>query len=192
MMHINSLVSKLNLKDPWSAITHGIAMLLAIAGTAPLLLRAASGENAPLHIVALAVFILTMILLYTASTVYHSVDSTATVNRRLRKMDHMMIFVMIAGSYTPICLIALHNRIGYILCGLVWSVAILGILLKGLWITCPKWLSSVLYIGMGWAVCPCLCSNFSFSSTCRFWLASRRRHYLHRRRHHLWFETSFI
>ena len=150
MMHINSLVSKLNLKDPWSAITHGIAMLLAIAGTAPLLLRAASGENAPLHIVALAVFILTMILLYTASTVYHSVDSTETVNRRLRKMDHMMIFVMIAGSYTPICLIALHNRIGYILCGLVWGVAILGILLKGLWITCPKWLSSVLYIGMGW------------------------------------------
>ena len=130
MMHINSLVSKLNLKDPWSAITHGIAMLLAIAGTAPLLLRAASGENAPLHIVALAVFILTMILLYTASTVYHSVDSTETVNRRLRKMDHMMIFVMIAGSYTPICLIALHNRIGYILCGLVWGVAILGILLK--------------------------------------------------------------
>ena len=130
MMHINSLVSKLNLKDPWSAITHGIAMLLAIAGTAPLLLRAASGENAPLHIVALAVFILTMILLYTASTVYHSVDSTETVNRRLRKMDHMMIFVMIAGSYTPICLIALHNRIGYILCGLVWGVAILGILLR--------------------------------------------------------------
>ena len=123
MMHINSLISKLNLKDPWSAITHGIAMLLAIAGTVPLLLRAASGENAPLHIAALAVFILTMILLYTASTVYHSVDSTATVNRRLRKMDHMMIFVMIAGSYTPICLIALHNRIGYILCGLVWGVA---------------------------------------------------------------------
>ena len=65
-------------------------------------------------------------------------------------MDHMMIFVMIAGSYTPVCLIALHNRIGYILCGLVWTVAILGILLKGLWINCPKWLSSVLYIGMGW------------------------------------------
>ena len=67
MMHINSLVSKLNLKDPWSAITHGIAMLLAIAGTAPLLLRAASGENAPLHIAALAVFILTMIHLTQAS-----------------------------------------------------------------------------------------------------------------------------
>ena len=130
---------KLKLKDPWSAITHGIALLLAAAGAAPLLLKAAHGENAPLHITALAIFILTMILLYTASTVYHSVDSTEKVNRRLRKMDHMMIFVMIAGSYTPICLIALHNRTGYILCALVWSIAILGILLKGLWITCPKY-----------------------------------------------------
>ena len=67
---------KLKLKDPWSAITHGVAGLLAIAGAAPLLLKAASGEEAPLHIAALAVFMLTMILLYTASTVYHSVDST--------------------------------------------------------------------------------------------------------------------
>ena len=93
---------KLKLKDPWSAITHGIALLLAAAGAAPLLLKAAHGENAPLHITALAIFILTMILLYTASTVYHSVDSTEKVNRRLRKMDHMKIFVMIAGSNTPI------------------------------------------------------------------------------------------
>lgn len=140
----------LKLKDPWSAITHGIALLLAIAGAAPLLMKAAGSQNAPLHITALAIFLLTMILLYTASTVYHSVDSTEKVNRRLRKMDHMMIFVMIAGSYTPVCLIALHNRTGYILCALVWSVAIAGMLFKAFWITCPKWLSSVLYIGMGW------------------------------------------
>ena len=140
---------KLKLKDPWSAITHGIAVLLAAAGAAPLLIKAARAEDT-LHITALAVFILTMILLYAASTIYHSVNSTEKVNRRLRKMDHMMIFIMIAGSYTPVCLIALHNRIGYVLCGLVWAVAIAGILLKGLWINCPKWLSSVLYIGMGW------------------------------------------
>ena len=140
---------KLKLKDPWSAITHGIAVLLAVARSSPLLIKAARAEDT-LHITALAVFILTMILLYAASTIYHSVDSTEKVNRRLRKMDHMMIFIMIAGSYTPVCLIALHNRIGYVLCGLVWIVAIAGILLKGLWINCPKWLSSVLYIGMGW------------------------------------------
>lgn len=140
---------KLKLKDPGSAITHGIAMLLAMVGSTPLLIKAARSSDV-LHLVALGVFILSMILLYAASTIYHSVDSTEKVNRRLRKMDHMMIFIMIAGSYTPVCLIALHNRIGYILCALVWIVAILGIILKGFWINCPKWVSSVLYIGMGW------------------------------------------
>ena len=140
---------KLKLKDPGSAITHGIAMLLAMAGTAPLLIKAGK-QPGTLHITALSIFILTMIMLYGASTIYHSVNSTEKVNRRLRKMDHMMIFIMIAGSYTPICLIALHNRIGYILCALVWGIAILGIILKGCWINCPKWLSSVLYITMGW------------------------------------------
>lgn len=137
------------LKDPGSAITHGIAMLLAMAGATPLLIKA-SRQPDTLHITALGIFILTMILLYAASTIYHSVESTEKVNRRLRKMDHMMIFIMIAGSYTPVCLIALHNHIGYLLCGLVWGIALLGIVLKGLWINCPKWLSSVLYIAMGW------------------------------------------
>lgn len=106
--------------------------------------------NDHLHIIALSVFILTMMLLYAASTLYHSVDSTVTVNRRLKKLDHMMIFVMIAGSYTPVCLIVLHNRIGYALCALVWATALLGIVFKAFWVTCPKWISSILYIGMGW------------------------------------------
>ena len=140
---------KFKLKDPGSAITHGIALLLATVGAVPLIIKAARSYDV-LHIVALSIFILTMVLLYAASTIYHSVDSTEKVNRRLRKMDHMMIFVMIAGSYTPVCLIVLHNRIGYILCALVWSIAVLGIILKGCWITCPKWLSYVLYIAMGW------------------------------------------
>ena len=139
----------IRLKDPGSAITHGIAMILAIAGATPLLIKTARNANF-LHVAALAVFILTMILLYAASTIYHSVDSTEKINRRLRKMDHMMIFVMIAGSYTPVCIIALHNTTGYVLCAAVWIIALLGIILKGFWITCPKWVSSVLYISMGW------------------------------------------
>lgn len=140
---------KLKLKDPGSAITHGIAALLAVFAAAPLLIKAAR-EPDTLHVIALGIFILTMIFLYTASTIYHSVDSTEKVNRRLRKMDHMMISVMIAGSYTPVCLIVLHGKLGYMLCATVWAVAIAGILLKAFWITCPKWVSSVLYIGMGW------------------------------------------
>mgnify|MGYP002603458494 CR=1 FL=1 len=142
-------IRKNGIKDPGSAITHGTALILAVVGTLPLLLKAAR-EPDHLHVVAMAVFMLSMILLYLASTVYHTFDVNGKVNRRLKKFDHMMISVLIAGSYTPICLIALHNRIGYILCGLVWGVAILGILLKGLWITCPKWFSSIIYISMGW------------------------------------------
>ena len=103
---------KFKLKDPGSAITHGIGMLLAVAGATPLIVKAARSADV-LHVFAVSVFILTMILLYLASTLYHSVSSTAKVNRRLKKMDHMMIFVMIAGSYTPVCLIVLHGRTGY-------------------------------------------------------------------------------
>ena len=142
---LGGAIMKFKLKDPGSAITHGIAFLLAAVGAAPLLIRSSEWSD-HIHIVALGVFILTMMLLYAASTLYHSVDSTAKVNRRLKKLDHMMIFVMIAGSYTPVCLIVLHNKIGYILCALVWATASLGSVFKAFWVSCPKWISSVLYI----------------------------------------------
>lgn len=140
---------KFRLKDPGSAITHGIAAILVFIAALPLLLKAAR-EPDYLHVIALAVFSLSMALLYLASTIYHSLDINENVNRRLRKFDHMMIFVMIAGSYTPICLITLQGTSGKILCALVWSVALIGIIIKACWITCPKWFSSVIYIGMGW------------------------------------------
>lgn len=140
---------KFRLKDPGSAITHGIAAILVFIAALPLLIKAAR-EPDYLHVIALAVFSLSMALLYLASTIYHSLDINENVNRRLRKFDHMMIFVMIAGSYTPICLITLQGTSGKILCALVWSVALIGIIIKACWITCPKWFSSVIYIGMGW------------------------------------------
>ena len=118
---------KFKLKDPGSAITHGIAFLLAAVGAAPLLIRSSEWSD-HIHIVALGVFILTMMLLYAASTLYHSVDSTAKVNRRLKKLDHMMIFVLIAGSYTPVCLIVLGGKLGYTLLALVWGIAAVGML----------------------------------------------------------------
>ena len=104
-------IRKNGIKDPGSAITHGIALILAVVGTLPLLLKAAR-EPDHLHVVAMTVFMLSMILLYLASTVYHTFDVNGKVNRRLKKFDHMMISVLIAGSYTPICLIALHGRTG--------------------------------------------------------------------------------
>lgn len=136
-------------KEPGSAITHFIGMLMAIFAATPLLIKAASAPDT-VHLVSLAIFIVSMILLYMASTVYHSFDSTKRVNRILKKFDHIMIFILIAGSYTPVCLIALRGRRGYAFFALVWGVALIGGIIKWFWINCPKWVSSVLYIAMGW------------------------------------------
>lgn len=142
---------KFKLKDPGSAITHFIALILAVLAVSPLLSKAARKPD-HLHVIALGIFNASMILLYAASTIYHSFDVNEKVNRHLKKLDHMMISVLIAGSYTPVCLIALNNRTGYLLCAAVWAVALISIVVKACWINCPKWFSSVLYIGMGWMV----------------------------------------
>ena len=139
----------LSIKDPGSALTHFIGMLLAALAAAPLLALAAAQGNRQ-TVLAMAVFACSMILLYGASTTYHTFNISEKINKLLRKIDHMMIFILIAGSYTPICLIALKDSIGYPLLALVWGVAIVGILIKAFWITCPKWFSSLIYISMGW------------------------------------------
>ena len=140
---------ELKIKDPGSALTHFIAMLTAMVAATPLLIKAASVPGT-MHIKALSIFIVSMILLYAASTVYHTFDISEHVNKLLRKIDHMMIFILIAGTYTPVCLIVLGNRSGYRMLSLVWGIAIVGIIINALWINCPKWFSSLVYIAMGW------------------------------------------
>lgn len=110
----------------------------------------ASQKPSSLYLVTSIIYLMGLILLYTASTLYHSFDISDKVNRRLKKFDHMMISILIAGTYTPICLLVLDRRIGVILLSIVWTLAIMAILFKAFWVTCPKWVSSVLYIGMGW------------------------------------------
>ena len=138
-----------HLKDPGSAITHFIGMLMAIFAAVPLLIKAAR-EPDHIYLISLSIYALSLILLYAASTTYHTFDLSERANTILKKIDHMMIFVLIAGSYTPICLITLKGRTGTILLALVWGIAIVGLILKAFWVFCPKWVSSVLYIGMGW------------------------------------------
>lgn len=137
------------IKDPGSAITHFIGMVMAIPAAIPLLIKAAR-QSDPLYIVAMGVYALSLILLYTASTAYHTFDRSERINTILKKIDHMMISVLIAGSYTPICLLVLEKKTGLVLLGIVWGIALIGILIKAFWVYCPKWVSSVLYIGMGW------------------------------------------
>ena len=138
-----------HIKDPGSAITHFIGMLMAIFAAIPLLIKAAR-EPSRIYIIAITIYAVSLILLYAASTTYHTFDKSKKVNTILKKIDHMMISVLIAGSYTPICLLVLGGKTGLILLTIVWAFAIAGILIKAFWVFCPKWVSSVLYIGMGW------------------------------------------
>ena len=167
---------KHHIKEPGSAITHFIGMLMAIFAAVPLLIKAAH-EPSRIYIISLAIYAASLILLYAASTSYHTFDISPKINTILKKIDHMMISVLIAGSYTPVCLIVLKGKTGIILLSIVWAIAIAGILIKAFWVYCPKWVSSVLYIGMGYV-----------AGSVR--LAARRRDHLHSGRSHLRAEAS--
>ena len=142
-------IIKKHIKDPGSAITHFIGMLMAIFAAVPLLIKAAH-EPSRIYIISITVYAISLILLYAASTTYHTFDRSERINTILKKIDHMMISVLIAGSYTPICLLVLKGGTGIILLSIVWGIAVIEMLIKAFWVFCPKWVSSVLYIGMGW------------------------------------------
>ena len=140
---------KITIREPGSAITHYVGMMLAMIAAVPLLIKATYSQDVK-HVIAMLIFIVSMILLYGASTLYHSVNLTGNALKIFKKIDHMMIFVLIAGSYTPVCMLVLDKAQGYPLLALVWGTAIAGMIMKLFWVTCPKWVSSVVYIAMGW------------------------------------------
>lgn len=140
---------QITIREPGSAITHFIGMMMAIAAATPLMVKVALDADFTAFI-AMAVFICSMVALYGASAIYHSVTVKENLLKVFRKLDHMMIFVLIAGSYTPVCLIVLGGRTGYTLLAVVWGIALVGMGIKAFWITCPKWFSSMIYIAMGW------------------------------------------
>lgn len=140
---------QITIREPGSAITHFIGMMMAVFAAIPLLIKAAASPEST-TLTAMAVFIASMVLLYGASATYHSLSVSDNIIKVFRKIDHMMIFVLIAGSYTPVCLIVLGGRLGYTLLAVVWGIAIFGMVIKAVWITCPKWFSSAIYIAMGW------------------------------------------
>ena len=140
---------QITIREPGSAITHFIAMMMAVFAAVPLLIKTGSPGGSQ-NFAAMIIFISSMILLYGASATYHSVNLTGRPLRIFKKIDHMMIFVLIAGSYTPVCLIVLEKEIGLKMLMLVWCIALVGMVVKACWVTCPKWFSSIIYIAMGW------------------------------------------
>lgn len=134
-------------KEITSALTHLGGAVFGVVGTI-LLMTAA---NNLMTAVAFLIFGLSMILLYSASTIYHFIDkSKQRAKLIMRKLDHIMIFVLIAGTYTPVCMLVLNNTAGYRLLTLVWTITFMGVFLKLFWIKAPNWVSSLLYIAMGW------------------------------------------
>ncbi|WP_319471013.1 hemolysin III family protein [uncultured Pseudodesulfovibrio sp.] len=140
-----------SLRDPVSGLTHCIAAALAVFATVLLILRSVSPVM-PWHIVTFSIFGGGMILLYTASTLYHWLPLSDKGILVLRRVDHSMIFFYIAATYTPICLIPLRGPWGWSIFGVIWGLALAGIVLKVFWMTAPRWLSTAIYLAMGWLV----------------------------------------
>ena len=139
----------IRVREPGSALTHFLGLILLWIGAGPLMQRALE-HGSTITALSMFVFIVSATLLYTASTLYHSVVLDLKKTLIFRKIDHTMISVLIAGTYTPVCLTALRGQTGYLLLGAIWILALVGILLKIFFVSCPKWFSSILYVVMGW------------------------------------------
>jgi hemolysin III len=136
-------------RDPMSGMTHGIGALLAVIGLIFLVERALHPFK-PWHLITYIVFGVGLLALYTVSTLYHWLPLSEKGIRTLRKMDHMMIFVLIAATYTPFCLIPLRGPWGWSIFGTVWFLAVAGMLFKVFWIEAPRGIAAGMYVGMGW------------------------------------------
>ena len=139
------------IREPINAYTHLIGAALSFIGTLFLLIY--GGKGSPLTttaIISIIIFGLSLVALYTASGVYHAVKANPSVLLRLKKLDHSMIFILIAGSYTPFCLLTLTGVWQISIITTIWTLALIGIALKIFWINMPRWVSTSFYIGMGW------------------------------------------
>ncbi|MCK5211629.1 hemolysin III family protein [Candidatus Parcubacteria bacterium] len=142
-----------NIKDnePLSSLTHLIGFILSIAALVLMIVMAAKYSTA-WHIVSFSIFGASLILLYLASTVYHFVPKSNKHKNTFRRIDLSFIFVLIAGTYTPIVLVPLRGAWGWTIFGIVWGIALIGIIIQIFKIKFKAWSMIALYISMGWIV----------------------------------------
>lgn len=140
------------IKDPVSGISHLIGAVLSVIGLVFLIVYSAKYGEGAWDVVSFTIFGVGLILLYTFSALYHMLNIGEKGTKVFRKFDHMMIYVLIAASYTPICLGPIRGPLGFSILGVVWGLAILGIILTAVWLQAPRWLTTSIYIAMGWLV----------------------------------------
>ncbi len=138
-------------REPMNGLTHFVGIFFAVAALIALLTRSGDPLTLP-QIVAFSIFGAAMILLYTASTLYHWLPFDGKKLEIFRKIDHVMIFVFIAASYTPICLVSLQGGWGWSIFGTVWAITIAGLFLKIFWLNAPRKLYTAIYLLMGWLI----------------------------------------
>lgn len=141
----------LKVKDPFSGFSHLFGAVLSVVGLV-FLIRYAVTNGTVWHIVSFSIFGASLILLYTASSLYHLLVVSEKGSLILRKIDHTMIYVLIAGTYTPVCLIPLRGGWGWSILISIWAIAMVGIVLKILWFNAPRWLYTMFYVIMGWLI----------------------------------------
>ncbi|WHY87322.1 hemolysin III family protein [Neobacillus novalis] len=140
------------IREPINGLTHLAGAVLAFVGLLAMVIKASMTTTSPSTITAVIIFGVSMILLYSASATYHMVIARDTVIAFLRRLDHSMIFVLIAGTYTPFCFISLNGKTGAILFSIIAAVALSGVVFKMVWFNCPRWISTALYLAMGWMI----------------------------------------
>lgn len=138
------------IREPINSLTHLAGVILSVFGLFFMAGKVLAKSGSPLEIAIVMVFGISLILLYAASTTYHWVIADEKVIHFLRRVDHAMIFVLIAGTYAPYCLITLKGTARYTLFSVISILAIAGVIFKLVWFHCPRWISTFIYIGMGW------------------------------------------
>lgn len=136
-------------REPINALTHLIALVVLCPVTI-ILTYFGYLKGGLKYLVPFLIFCISITSLYLASTFYHMLPVKDNIVKILKKIDHMMIFVLIAGTYTPVCLIILNSKFGDTILITIWTIAILGMILKMFWIHMPRWFSTCIYVLMGW------------------------------------------
>lgn len=155
-------------EEIFNAVTHGVGTLLAIAAI-PLCVVRSVCDGAGMLLAAALIYSITMVVEYLMSTLYHAL-AAPRAKKVFKVLDHCGIYLYIAGTYTPFCLVTLIDNSGIPLCIFVWAVALAGVVAEAFWVERPRWISAVLYLLQGWAVVVCLPALWTLLDPVGFWL----------------------